>query len=243
MERINMSRALRPNWKDPLTYGVIIAALILILLGLTACSSRPKPPKADSPKAGVANPPAITRVSVEHPKTSKEGAAREDDLRAEIEILQRELDRAEADTARLKKREAQARWEAMARMIQIFAAIAMLGGVALTVLGFFNPALKPLRLMAGLGAGAALVVFGLAGYLPVAAPWLGPISIFLTLSGAAWMLWKLNLFGSAAVGAIAVGEELKSLATIPAQERRRIQSTAAGKRSSAINEIRKAMGQ
>jgi len=233
-----MSRALRPNWKDPLTYGVIIAALILILLGLTACSAR-----ATSPKAGMAKAQETTQPDVAPPKTSKEGATREDDLRAEIEILQRELDRAEADTIRLKKKEEQARWENMARVIQIAAAIAMLGGVALTVLGFFNPALKPLRLMAGLGAGAALVVFGLAGYLPVAAPWLGPISIFLTLSGAAWMLWKLNLFGSAAVGAIAVGEELKSLATIPAQERRRIQSTAAGKRSSAINEIRKAMGQ
>jgi len=230
-----------PNWKDPLTYGVLVAIIILFLLSLTACASRTKPPKDVSPKAGVANPPAITRVSVEHPKTSKEGAAREDDLRAEIEILQRELDRAEADTIRLKKKEEQARWETLARVIQVAAAIAMLGGVALTVLGFFNPALKPLRLMAGLGAGAAFVVFGLAGYLPAALPWVGPISIFLTLSGAAWLVWKLNLFGSAAVGAIAVGEELKSLSNVPAQERRRIQSNAAGKRTGAINEIRKAM--
>jgi len=228
----------RPNWRDPLTYGVIIAGIILILLGLTACSAR-----AMSPKAGKAKAQETTQPDVAPPKTSKEGITREDDLRAEIEILQRELDRAEADTARLKKREEQARWETLARVIQIAAAIAMLGGVALTVLGFFNPALKPLRLIAGLGAGAAMVVFGLAGYLPAALPWIGPVSLVLTLSGAAWLICKLNLFGSAAVGAITVGEELKSLSNVPAQERRRIQSKAAGKRTGDINEIRKAMGQ
>jgi len=240
MERISMSRTLRPNWKDPLTYGIILAAVILVLLGLTACSARAMPPKAGKAKAQE-----TARTDVAPPKTSAEGATREDDLRADIEILQRELDRAEADTARLKKREAQARWETLARMIQVAAVFAMLGGVALTVLGFINPALRPLRLMAGLGAGAAMIIFGLASYLPLAVPWLGPIAIFLTLSGAAWLIYKLNRTGNAATGAIEVAEMLKgnTRGVISPVDRKLRQAHIAGKRSSAINEIRKAMEQ
>jgi len=230
-----MSRTLQPDWKDPLTYGVIIAVIILICAGLSGCSSRAAPPRAGTAKA----------PTIEAPKTSKQAGTREDDLRADIEMLQRELDRAEADTARLKKREEQARWENLARVIQIAAAIAMLGGVALTVLGFFNPALRPLRLIAGLGAGAAAVVFGLAGYLPLAVPWLGPIALGLTAVGAAWLVWKLHRTGNAATGAIDVANILKEHVNPDMSRDLRIafQREAAGNRAGAINEIRKAMQQ
>ena len=230
-----MSRTLRPDWKDPLTYGVIIAIIVLICVGLSGCSSR-----AGSPKVGTAK-----TSTIEAPKTSKEADTREDDLRAEIEILQRQLDRAEADTIRIKKQESTARWENLARVIQIAAAIAMLGGVALTVLGFFNPALRPLRLIAGLGAGAAAVVFGLAGYLPVAVPWLGPVSILFTLGGAGWLIWKLHHTGNAATGAIDVANILKEHVNPDMSRDLRIafQREAAGNRAGAINEIRKAMQQ
>jgi len=227
-------KSLTPNWRDPLTYGVIVAILILIGAQLSGCSSRATPVKVDP----------LNREKREAPKTSEDASVWENELLVEIEALEHKLFLARADTARLKKQEAQARWENMARVIQLFAVFAMIGGVALAVLGFFNPALRPLRLLSGLGAGAALIVFGLASYLPAAAPWLGPIALALTLCGAAWLIYRLNRTGNAATGAIEVAEMLKeqTRGVISIVDRKERQARIAGKRSGAIDEVRRSLG-
>ena len=214
------------DWQTIL--GVIIVAALLAIIFAGCRGSEPE-----------ARP--IIRA-VDTPETVIDAQKSADELRADVALMVAQIKNLEAQELRLLERERRAKLETLARAIQWIAALAALGGVALTVLGFINPALRPLRTLAAIGGSAALLIFGLAGYIPQAAESLGPVAVLLSVAGGAWIIWRQWVDRSAAVGAINVAEELKHLSVEPNRVRIAAQKQAAGRYSKAIDSVRKSMG-
>lgn len=215
------------DWQTML--GVVVVAALLAIIFSGCGESKP--------------PIRITTKQAEYSGDVKDVQRSADELRADVAVSQAIIKNMDAQEQRILDRERRARMETLASTIQWFAAIAALGGAVITALSFFNPAMRPLRALASCGGGAALLLFGLAGYLPDAAELLKPMALVLSVGGGVWIIYRQWVTGSAAAGAIDVAEELKLL--IPpgmSRQRKDVQITAVGTRSQAVDEVRKALG-
>lgn len=216
---------------DPAPWVALVVGVLLAFACLwsSGCGPKPKPREVER---------SDSRTETAAPGTAEEARQRLAQAEADVSYYRSLADH-------LAKAERQEQLERICTWVRWLSLLGFFGSTLLHILGWIQPALRPLRALAGMGAAAALGVFALAWVLPTWAPWLAWVAIALTVGGVGLLLYRLIRTGRGLEGAVLVAEGLKDLghvATLSVDERKQLQKTRAGAGAPAIDEVRAAIG-
>jgi len=200
--------------------GAIVAGLTL-LLALTGCGHKPIPRETLE---------RYERERSEQPSTAENARQRLAQAEADVSYY-----RALSD--QLAKAERQAQIERVCTWVRWLALLGLFGSVALHVIAWIQPSLRPLRALSGMGAAGAVAVLALAWVLPEWGTSLFWIAVTLTLGGIGFLVYRLVRTGRGLEGAARVAEGLKAHVVLSRDERRDLQARIAGKDRAALDEV------
>lgn len=219
-------------------YWLMLALLIVgaAILAIPGCGKNANRPNGGSLKNGQ------SAISAPKAASSQEARDQAGDLRSQIDGLELQIAQLEREAKILEGQEQRARWVAIARIVQIASALAALAGVALFGLSFWRPELSWLRKIAALGAGLAVIIFGLVQYLPDAIRWAAPLSLAVTIATVIWLIWRIVRDNKGFASTVKLFEEAKPYLDLGDQERKQFQREIIGDARASVDAMRKRIG-